>query len=777
MEFKQVNQAIPKVDGKGLLTGKPAYTNDFALKDALIIKLLRSPHAFAKIKNIDVSKAAALNGVELILTHHDVPGIPITRAGQGYPEPSPKDYYILDEYVRYVGDEVAIIAAHNEKIALQAMDLIEVEYEVLKPILDFEEAYGNETVIHPEEKIYSMFPMGLDAANNVACSYYDTMIVGDVDEQLKKSEVTLEHRYFTNAQQQVPLETHQSTAYIDVQNRLNIISSTQNPYHTRRIIGEALKKPLRDIRVIKPRIGGGFGAKQQVHNDLFCAIVTLKTNKPSKCIYSRQEVQENTFTRHEMRFDIRLGADKEGNLEAIDMQLLSNTGAHGEHALTTFMVAGSKILPIYNKAKHLRFEGKVVYTNRCPAGAYRGYGALQANFAMESAMRELAEKLDMDPVELRLKNCIKEGETSPVFKVMGEGGEGIAQIMQSCKLDYCIERGKKLIDWQNKYPRQEISPTKVRAVGHAIAMQGSGIPLLDMGAAVIKLNDDGFFNLMMGATDLGTGSDTVLSQIAAEAIGVDVNRIVITASDTDLTPYDVGAYASSTTFVSGNAARKAGLNMRRKLITEAARVLHAVHEDDIIFDGDKFYLVDDEAMQISLKDLSTGLYYTDGAEMKQLVASGSNTSPKSPPPFMSAFVEIELDKETGEYKILDYVAVVDCGTTINPNLAKIQVEGGLLQGIGMTVTEDVKYSKSGKMLTNTLMHYKIPNRNDVAKLTVEFAESYDPAGPYGAKSVGEIGIDTPLAAIANAVYNAVGVRIDSIPVTPEKILMKMLAKK
>ncbi|MFO7895894.1 MAG: molybdopterin cofactor-binding domain-containing protein [Candidatus Cloacimonadales bacterium] len=539
MEFKQVNQAIPKVDGKGLLTGKPAYTNDFAFKDALIIKLLRSPHAFAKIKKIDVSKAAALNGVELILTHHDVPGIPITRAGQGYPEPSPKDYYILDEYVRYMGDEVAIVAARSEKIAEKALELIEVEYEVFKPILNFEEAYGNETVIHPEEKIYSMFPMGLDAQNNVACSYYDTMIVGDVDEQMKKSEVTLEHRYFTNAQQQVPLETHQSTAYIDVQNRLNIISSTQNPYHTRRIIGEALNKPLRDIRVIKPRIGGGFGAKQQVHNDLFCAIVTLKTNKPSKCIYSRKEVQENTFTRHEMRFDIRLGADREGNLEAIDMQLLSNTGAHGEHALTTFMVAGSKILPIYNKAKHLRFEGKVVYTNRCPAGAYRGYGALQANFAMESAMRELAEKLGMDPVELRLKNCIKEGETSPVFKVMGEGGEGIAQIMQSCKLDYCITRGKELIDWDKKYPRQEISATKVRAVGHAIAMQGSGIPLLDMGAAVIKLNDDGFFNLMMGATDLGTGSDTVLSQIAAEAIGVDVKRIVITASDTDLTPYDV----------------------------------------------------------------------------------------------------------------------------------------------------------------------------------------------------------------------------------------------
>ena len=774
MKFKQVNKAIPKVDGKGLLTGKPAYTDDFAFNNALIVKLLRSPHAFAKILNIDISAALEIDEVEIILTHHDVPRIPITRAGQGYPEPSPKDKFILDEYVRYVGDEVAIIAARTEKAALKAIELIKVNYEVFEPVLDFEKAEGHKSIIHPEKEIYTMFPMGLDPQNNIACSYLDTMIIGDVDKQFEKSEVTIEHRYYTNAQQQAPLEPHTSTAFIDVQGRLNIISSTQTPYHTRRIIGEALNKPLRDIRVVKPRIGGGFGAKQQVHNDIFTAIVTLKTNKPSKCIYTREEVFGNTFTRHEMRFDIRMGADKEGNLQALDIQLLSNTGAYGEHALTTFMVAGSKLLPLYNTAENLRFEGKVVYTNKCPAGAFRGYGALQANFAIESALTELANKLNMDPTELRLKNCIKEGESSPVFKVMGEGGEGIAQVMESCKLDYCIKRGKELINWNKKYPSTEISKTKVRAVGHAIAMQGSGIPLLDMGSAVLKLNDDGFFNLMVGATDLGTGSDTILSQIAAEAIGVNMDRIVITASDTDLTPYDVGAYASSTTFVSGNAARKAGLNMRKKLITAATRVLQAVHEDEVEFNGELFYLNDDENRTLSLKELSTGLYYNYGAEMKQLIASGSNTSPKSPPPFMSGFVEIELDKETGELDIIEYVAVVDCGTTINPNLAKIQVEGGLLQGIGMTLTEDVKYSSSGKMLTNSLMYYKIPNRNDVKKLTVEFAESYDPAGPYGAKSVGEIGIATPLAAIANAVYNAVGVRIRSMPITPEKILNGMM---
>ena len=435
-----------------------------------------------------------------------------------------------------------------------------------------------------------------------------------------------------------------------------------------------------------------------------------------------------------------------------------------------------KLLPMYNKTEAIRFEGKVVYTNKCPAGAYRGYGAIQANFAVESAIRELAEKLNMDPVELRLKNCIKEGETSPVFKVMGEGGEGIAQVMESCKLDYCINRGKELIDWDNKFPSQKISPTKIRSVGTAIAMQGSGIPLLDMGAAILKLNDDGFFNLLVGATDLGTGSDTVISQIAAEAIGVPVDRIVITASDTDTTPYDVGAYASSTTFVSGNAARKAGLNMRRKLMVEAARALQAVHVDDVTFEDCVFKLKDDNKT-ITLKELSEGLYYKFGADMKQLVASGSNTSPKSPPPFMAGFMEIELDTETGKIDILDYVAVVDCGTTINPNLAKIQVEGGILQGIGMALYEEVRYSEDGKMLTNNLMKYRIPNRKDVHKITVEFADSYDPAGPYGAKSVGEIGIDTPLAALANAIYNAVGIRIRSVPITPEKVLLELSRSK
>jgi len=769
MNFKEVKKSIPKVDGKGLLQGKPAYTDDFVDKNALRVKFLRSPHAFAKIRSIDLSRALEIEEVEVILTHNDVPRNPITRAGQGYPEPSPKDKFILDQYVRYVGDEVAIVAARTGEAAEKALDLIDVQYDVLEPVLDFEEAEGNSAVIHPEDKIYEMFPMGFDPKNNIACSYTDTMVVGNVDKKVEESDIVVKERYYTQAQQHTAMEPHCATAYLDYQDRLNIITSTQNPYHTRRIIGEALDKPLKEIRIIKPRIGGGFGGKQAIHCDIFAAIVTLKTGKPSRCFYSRKEVFENTFTRHPMRFDVTLGATKDGIIEAIDMQLLSNTGAYAEHALTTFMVAGSKVLPLYNKAGNLRFEGKVVYTNTCPAGAYRGYGAIQGNFAMESAIKELAAKIDMDPTELREKNCIKEGETSPVFKVMGEGTEGIPQTMESCKLDYCIKRGKELIGWYEKYPSKKIGKNKVRSVGNAIAMQGSGIPLIDMGSAVLKLNDDGFFNLLVGATDLGTGSDTILAQITAEALGIPVERVVVTSSDTDTTPFDVGAYASSTTFVTGNAARKAGLNMKEKILEAGAKALDAKSKDQVIFEDCKVNLKDG-TKSITLEELSSGLYYGYAEDMQQLIASGSNTSPKSPPPFMSGFVEIELDLETGKYEVLNYVGVVDCGTPINPNLARIQVEGGILQGIGMASTENVVYSKKGKMLTNNLMNYKIPSRKDVGKITVEFAESYEPSGPFGAKSVGEIGIDTPPAAIANAVYNATGVRIKTLPITPQKVL-------
>ena len=761
--MKVVNHKTPSVDGLGIMKGRKGFTDDFAEKDSLIVKVLRSPHAFAKIKKINDQAARALDGIEMVLTYKDFKRIPFTRAGQGYPEPSPHDKFVLDEYVRYVGDEVLAVVGSDTEVCEKALSLIDVEYEVLEPVLDFEKAMDNDILVHPEEEIHEMFDIGFKPKRNIAASYQ--MEVGDVEDVLKSCDVTIDETFYTQAQAHVMLEPHTVNARMDYQDRLVLYSATQTPFHIRRIISQALEIPMAKIRVIKPRVGGGFGGKQAIHGEMLVAYVTYKTGKSAKMIYTRKEVFESSYTRHPMKLQVKLGADKSGKLKAIDCHVLSDTGAYGEHALTVYMVAGSKVLPLYNKVDAVRFYGNVVYTNHTPAGAFRGYGAIQGNFALESAVDILCEKLNIDPLEFRQKNMMKENETSPIFAIMGEGTEGTAMMMDTCKLDECVSRGKELIGWDNIYPRIE-KEDKIESLGMAIAMQGSGIPLIDMGSATIKLNDDGFYNLMVGATEIGQGSDTVLTQIAAEALMTTVDKVIIYSSDTDLTPFDVGAYASSTTFVSGNAVFKAAMALKKEMVKEAARIFNA-KEENIEFDGQVFKCKDET---MTLRDFSNEITYSES--QKQLQVTSSYVGPKSPPPFMAGFVKIEIDKETAEIKILDYVSVVDCGTTINPMLAKGQVDGAIVQGLGMAMFEDVKYSKTGKLISSDLLNYKIPTRLDVHKLTTEFVDSYEESGPFGAKSVGEIGIDTPPAALANAVYNALGVRIKELPITPEKILKK-----
>ena len=759
-----VNKKHPSVDGKGLMMGRKGYTHDYVESQSLAIKVMRSPHAFAKIMSIDTDEAKNMSGVEMVLTYKDFPRRPFTRAGQGYPEPSPHDKFVLDEYVRYVGDEVCAVAAESESIAEEALKKIDVQYEVLKPILDYENSIDNDIIIHPEDDIHEMFPIGFEPKRNIAASYH--MEVGDVEKELESSDVCIKHTFHTQAQSHVMLEPHSVNARMDFQNRLVIYSTTQTPYHIRRIISQALDVKMSRIRVIKPRVGGGFGGKQAIHGEMLVSYVTLKTGKPCYLNYTRKEVFESTYTRHPMRIEMTLGADKDGTLKAIDCHVLSDTGAYGEHALTVFMVTGSKVLPLYNKVDAVRFYGDVVYSNHVAAGAFRGYGAIQGNFALESAVDILCDKLNMDPIAFREKNMMLEKETSPIFAIMGEGTEGTAMDMESCKLDYCVRRGKELLGWDDIYPYKKIDENTVRTVGMAIAMQGSGIPFIDMGSATIKLNDDGFYNLLVGATEIGQGSDTVLSQIAAEELGVPLEKVIIYSSDTDVTPFDVGAYASSTTYVSGNAVYKAAHKMKQTIITEAAKIFD-VSKDDILFSGEEISTVDGEKT-MSLVDMSNRLTYNE--DQKQLSVTSSYVGPKSPPPFMAGYVDMNLDVKTGEMTINNYVSVVDCGVTINPKLAQGQIEGAIVQGLGMAMFEDVKYTKSGKLISSDLLNYKIPTRMDINQLTTEFADSYESSGPFGAKSVGEIGIDTPPAAVANAVYNATKIRIDSLPVTPEKII-------
>ncbi|CEP80975.1 molybdopterin-dependent oxidoreductase [Paraclostridium sordellii] len=752
--MKIVGKGIQKIDGMAIATGKPVYTDDLASKEALVVKILRSPHAYAKIKNIDTSRAEKVDGVECIITYKDVPNTRFTLAGQSYPEPSPYDRLILEDTVRYVGDEVAIIAAVDEKTAVKAMRMIKIEYEVLKPVINMEDAIDNEIVVHNQD-LHCNFDIGMERERNIVSKHFYEK--GNVEEELSKCDFVVEETYYTQAQAHAMMETYRAYNYLDHNGRLVVVSSTQIPFHVRRHLSRALNIPSSKIRVVKPRIGGGFGGKQTACVEIFSAIVTLKTGKPAKIIYDRKETFNCSTSRHAMRLNVKIGATKDGVIKVIDIDALSDTGAYGEHASTTFGLVGEKTMPMYNKLKASRFKGNVVYTNKMPAGALRGYGATQGCFAVESTINILAHKLNMDPTEIRLKNIVKEGETSFAYN----------KTLNSVDLAKCIDKGKKLINWDEKYSCKKLENGKVRSVGMALTMQGSGIAGIDTASAEIRLNDDGNYTLLIGSTDMGTGSDTILSQMACEILETNIDKINVISADTDVVPYDPGSYASSTTYVTGMAVVKACNILRDKIIEVGARKLD-VDKEYVDFDGEYVYC---ECNKISLFDIA--IDFTVGPEKEQLVGYASHGSDVSPPPFIAGFVETEMDIETGKYEVLDYVAVVDCGTVINKNLARIQVEGGIVQGIGMAMFEEVRYTDDGHMDTNTFMQYKIPARCDVGNVVVDFVETHEPTGPFGAKSVGEVVINTPLPAIQEAVYNASGVRVNTLPITPEKVFMKM----
>lgn len=758
--MKYVNQPIRKKDAMALVTGKPVYTDDIAPKDCLVVKVLHSPHAHAEILEIKKDIAEKLPGIVCVLTYEDVPQKRFTMAGQTYPEPSPYDRLILDKRVRFVGDAVAIVAGETEKAVDQAMKVIKVKYDVLEPVLDFHEAKDNPILVHPEDNWQALCPVGADNKRNLCASGLEEH--GDVDKVIAESDVVVENTYHTKAVQQTMMETFRTYTQMDTYGRLNIISSTQVPFHVRRILSNALDIPKSKIRVIKPRIGGGFGAKQTVVAEVYPAIVTLKTGRPAKIIYTREESLIASSPRHEMEIKVRIGANKDGHIRGIEVKTLSNTGAFGEHGPTTVGLSGHKSIPLYSKAEAFRFQYDVVYTNKMSAGAYRGYGATQGIFAVESAINELAVKLNMDPVALREMNLTREGDVMHAY---------YGETANSCTLDRCLERTAEMIGWKEKYPCRVMPDGKIRGVGIAMAMQGSGISSVDTGSVSIKINDDGFYALTIGASDMGTGCDTILSQMAADCLDCSVDDIIVYGVDTDVSPYDSGSYASSTTYVTGMATVKACQTLVDKMKAYGAEKL-GCSVDDVEFDGEKVYSLKDGS-SISRKDIGNAIMC---AGENALFATEAHSSPVSPPPFMAGAVEVEVDPETGSVKLIDYAAVVDCGTVVNPNLARVQVEGGLVQGIGMALHENITYNEKGELAENSLMQYKIPTRMDMGKLRVEFDSSYEPTGPFGAKSIGEIVINTPAPAIAQAIYNATGLRFTELPITPEKIAMGMIDK-
>ena len=754
-EYRSVGTSVRKKDSMQLLLGKPVYTDDI-VGDALVVKLLRSPHANALVASIDTSKAKKLPGVVDVYTWEDVPNERFSNAGQTYPETSPYDRLIIDRHVRFVGDVVAIVAAETEEAAEKALRRIKVTYDVLEPVLDFRTAKDNPVLVHPEDNWHMLCDLGGDNKRNLVGTTADAD--GDVEAVLSSCDVVLDRTYHTKAFNQAMMETFRTYTHLDRYGRLHVISSTQIVFHVRRILSNALGIPKSRIRVEKPRIGGGFGAKQTAVSEVYPAFVTMKTGRPAMCTFSRKESQTCGSPRHEMQIQVRLGANNDGRIRALEVTTLSNSGAYGEHGWATVGLTGHKSIPLYTASlEAFKFMANVVYTNMQPSGAYRGFGATQGQFAVETTVNELAETLGIDPVKLREQNMVREGMAMPAY---------YGEVTNSCALDRCMEHCREMFNWEEKYPVRDMGNGKVRAAGVGMSMQGSGISGIDVGSVTVKLNEDGTYMLLIGAADMGTGCDTILAQMVAEHMDCPVDSISVFGADTDASPYDSGSYASSTTYVTGMAVEKACNQLKENLCAIAADIL-GCQAGELSFE-DGHVLQEGTGKTVSLGEIAVKSQCSNCISAE---ASATHSSPVSPPPFMVGMAEIELDRETGVVEVLNYDSVVDCGIPINPALARIQAEGGIVQGIGHTLLEDVTRTPSGKIRESSLFTYRLPTRLDTGNIRVEFENSYEPTGPFGAKSIGEIVINTPAPAITHAIYRATGVWHRELPILPEHILL------
>ena len=769
MERKEVvGQSEIKVDGVKLAAGAPAFTDDVKIEGMLYGALLTSPHAHAHVRSIDASKARALDGVHAVLTHEDIPRVKHASGGQSYPQPPPFDQVCLDNKVRHVGDRVAVVVAETPRLAQRALRLIEVEYEVLPHVLEGEKARAaGAPVIHDEPDTDGIFNREHNIVHHIEADE------GDADEQWGRADRVFEREYRTSQQQQAHIEPHVCITYWDEDARLVVRSSTQVPFHIRRMLAPLTGLSERDIRVIKPRIGGGFGNKQEMLLEDLCAHLTLATGRPVRMEYNRREEFTSSRSRHPTVQRYRVGVTHDMEVVATELDLLGDTGAYGTHGLTVNMVAGQKGLTLYN-TPYSSFICDVVYTNKPTPGAFRGYGAMQCFFGLETMMSEIAEEMGWDVIEFKRKNWIKVGEELLMAKALGEGREGFEQIIHSNGLEECVRLGVEAVDWYGKRGQlnEDAQGPIRRGIGMAVMAHGSGIAGLDMGAATLKMNDDGSFNLLVGATDIGTGSDTILAQMAAEELGVTLDDMIVYSSDTDFTPFDKGAYASSTTYISGGAVRKAARQVADQIRRHAAAMLGTelgergeLALEDIALRDKTVWFPDGRKVSMERVALSS-LHEQD---QHQIMATASNISYDSPPPFGAQFVEVAVDTETGQVEVERVLMVADAGRVINPITASGQVEGGIAQGLGFAVCEEMVYEEDGRLANARLGPYHIYKADEMPEVACIFVETDEPTGPFGAKSVAELAIDGIAPAVADAIHDATGVWIREVPFTPERV--------
>ncbi len=764
-----VGHSEPKVDAVKLAKGRAVFTDDVDMPGLLHAAMLTSPHAHARITRIDASRARALPGVHAVLTYQDVPRVIYASGGQSYPNPPPWDQVSLDSKVRFVGDRVAVVAAETPEIARETLELIAVDYDILPAVFDPEAALRGEVVIHDEPDAQKIH----DAAHNIAATVH--AVVGDIETGLAESDRTFERTYYSHQVQQASIEPHVVISWWDEDDRLVIRTATQVPFHVRRMVAPLIGLPVKRIRVIKPRIGGGFGGKQEMLIEDLCAHLTLATGRPVRFEYTREQEFTSARSRHPQTVTYRAGLMSDGALRALEMNIVEDCGAYGTHGLTVCSVSANRGLSTY-RCPNLRVDAKVVYTNKPVPGAFRGYGAPQAHWALESLMDEIAAEMNLDPVEFRLKNAVRVGDSLPLAKALGEGREGFEQVIQSCGLADCLTQAGAAIGWDRR--RRDAPPGRLydwrvdperphlrRGLGVAACMQGTAIAGLDMGAASIKMNDDGSFNLLVGATDIGTGSDTVLAQIAAETLGCPVADIITYSSDTDFTPFDTGAYASSTTYISGGAVKKAAEQVRAQIVERARRMLQAASSDGMVLRDRRAFTPDGRSVSLA----EVGLNSLHSEDQQQIMATASHMSYESPPPFAAQYAEVEVDTQTGQVTVKRLVMAVDCGTAINPVTAIGQIEGGMTQALGYAVCEEMPYDDSGRLLTRRFADYHIYAADEMPELQAILVPTYEPSGPFGAKAVAEIPMDGVAPAVGNAVFDAVGVRVRELPITPEKV--------
>lgn len=774
----KIGKAEPKVDAVKLVQGKPAFTADMEKRGLLIGKILHSPVAHARIKSIDVTAAKALPGVAAVLTWKDLPRVVFSTAGQSDPIPGPLDTFSLDEKVRFVGDRVAFVAAESVEIANKALNMIRVEYEPLPILVDSREAMKPGAVRIHDEKEFVNFADS-DASRNLAAEI--RIDIGDVNKGFAEADKIYEADYEVPKVQQAHIEPHVVVTYWDEDDRMVIRTSTQVPFHVRRVLAPVLGLPIKRIRVIKPRIGGGFGGKQEILIEDVAAHLTIATGRPVLVEYDREEEFIAARSRHPMRVHMKTGVKLDGTITANEMYALSDTGAYGCHALTVTGNTGHKAMALYvgdgeyRKNPNIRFYADVVYTNTPPAGAFRGYGVPQGYWPLERHIDVIVRDLGLDPIDFRMKNAVRAGELHPFSTAWSEGREPRPEVIHTVGLEQCVQQGKAAINWDQKYGNAgwhavEGKPHLRRGIGIATVMQGTAIPYLDMGGASIKMNDDGSFNLLVGATDLGTGSDTVLAQMAAEVLGVAVDDILVYSSDTDFTPFDVGAYASSTTYISGGAVVRAAEQAAERIRLRAARMIGEqgggpVNAEDILLEDRRASAPDGRS--VTLYDLAHDALHK--VDQEQIMGVGSYVSPSSPPPFAAQFAEVTVDTETGAVTVDKLVMAVDAGVIVNPITASGQVEGGMTQALGYAVCEEMLYDDQGRPRERDLVDYHIFRSDEMPELETLFIQTYEPSHPFGVKAVAEIPMDGVAPAVGNAIMDACGANLTTNPATPERV--------